>query len=387
MKYIEQSQVVESNIFNQLDEKKREIQKAGMDVINLSVGTPDFAPDRHVMEAVSEAASVAENYKYTLSDRPELIHAAARWYERRYGVKLPDGCIMSVNGSQEGIAHVGFPFCGKGDLVLAPDPGYPIFTFGPMMTGATIGLLPLYEENDYLIDFDAIDPAVADQAKLMVVSYPNNPVTAVADYDFYERLVHFAKKHDIIVLHDNAYSELVFDGEPGMSFLAVPGAMDVGIEFNSLSKSYNLTGMRVSFALGNEKLISAFRAFRSQFDYGMFYPAQVGAIAALDGPQDIVRRNRDGYRERRDALCGGLRSVGWNVPDAKATMFTWAKIPDRFESSAHFVLELMERTGVICVPGESFGELGQRYVRFALVVPTERMREACRRIGESGILR
>lgn len=386
MRYIKFGQDTESNIFNQLDDKKRELAARGVDVINLSIDTPDFQPDAHVMQAVAQAASDPENYKYSMNDTPELIQAVQDWYARRYDVKLDADQIMSVSGSQEGIAHVAFPFAGPGDLVLAPDPGYPIFTFGPMMTGAEIGLYPLYPEKGWILDFADIPDEVADRAKLIVVSYPNNPTTAVADRDFYVKLVDFAKKHNLIVLHDNAYSDLVMDGGRGLSFLSIPGAMDVGIEFNSLSKTYNLTGMRVSFAVGNRDVIRRFHAFRSQIDYGMFYPAQAGAVAALNGPQDIVERNRSGYQARRDALCGGLRSIGWDVPDSKGSMFVWAKIPQGYATSAEFVLDLMDKTGVICVPGLSFGEQGEGYVRFALVVPPERMEEAVRRIKDSGIL-
>lgn len=386
MRFMKLGQTSESNIFNQLDEKKRELAARGVDVINLSIGTPDFQPDLHVMQAVSEAALQPDNYKYSINDTGALIGAVQNWYDRRYGVKLDADQIMTVDGSQEGIAHVAFPFIEANDLVLAPDPGYPIFTFGPQMAGAEIGLYPLYEEKGWILDFDDIPDEVADRAKMMVVSYPNNPTTAVADAAFYERLVAFAKQHDVIILHDNAYSDLVMDGQKGISFLSIPGAMDVGIEFNSLSKTYNLTGMRVSFAVGNRDIIQKFHAFRSQIDYGMWFPAQAGAVAALNGPQDIVEANRIGYQQRRDALCGGLRRIGWHVPDSKGTMFVWAKIPDGFASSADFVLELMDKTGVICVPGESFGEMGQGYVRFALVVPPERMEEAVRRIEESKIL-
>ncbi len=386
MKFMKRGQAVESNIFNRLDQKKKEILASGGDVINLSIGTPDFAPDGHVMRAVAEAALDPQNYKYSIDDTPALVSAVQRWYERRYGVRLEPDQLMSVGGSQEGLAHVAFPLAGPGDLVLAPDPGYPIFTFGPMMTGADIGLTPLLPENGWLVDLDAIDPAVADRACAMVVSYPNNPTTAVADEAFYERLVHFARRHEILVIHDNAYSDLLMDGRKGISFLSIPGAMEVGIEFNSLSKTYNLTGMRTSFALGNRDVIRKFHAFRSQIDYGMFLPAQLGAAAALDGPQDIVERNRAGYQARRDALCGGLRSIGWDVPDSKGTMFVWAKLPEGYTDAPAFVIELMERTGVICVPGDSFGELGKGYVRFALVVPPERMREAVRRIAASGML-
>ncbi|MGN1015300.1 MAG: aminotransferase class I/II-fold pyridoxal phosphate-dependent enzyme [Butyricicoccus sp.] len=387
MKYMRPQGDVEKNIFNLLEDSRQKVLARGQDVINLSVGTPDFPPDEHVMQAVSEAARYPDNYKYTLGDIPELKEAVHNWYERRYGVSLEYDEIMSVSGSQEGIAHVALPFVKPGELVLAPDPGYPVFSFGPFLAGAKVGLMPLREDKQYLIDFDEIEPSIADDAKMMVVSYPNNPTTAMADEEFYCRLVHFAKKHDIIVVHDNAYSDLVMDGGKGISFLSVPGAMDVGIEMNSLSKTYNLTGMRVSFALGNRDVIQKFYAFRSQIDYGMYRPAQLGAIAALNGPQDIVERNRRRYQERRDALCGGLRRIGWDVPDSKATMFVWAKIPERFTDTGAFVIELLERAGVLVVPGDSFGELGAGYVRMALVVPPERMQEACRRIDECGILK
>ena len=387
MQFIKAGDAAESNIFNRLDERKRALIAGGADVINLSIGTPDFQPDAHVMQAVSQAALDPDQYKYSLTETPELIAAVQDWYRRRYDVSLEADEIMAVCGSQEGIAHVGFAFAGPNDLILAPDPGYPIFSFGPMMTGATVGLYPLKAENNWQLDFADIPEDIAERAKAMVVSYPNNPTTAVADRAFYERLVTFAREHNIIVLHDNAYSDLMLNGKQGLSFLSIPGAKEVGIEFNSLSKTYNLTGMRVSFALGNREVIERFRAFRSQIDYGMFYPIQAGAVAALTGPQDIVRRNREGYMARRDALCGGLRSIGWDVPDAQGTMFVWAKIPARFTSSVDFVLELMEKTGVICVPGSSFGAHGEGYVRFALVVPPERMEEAVRRIDESGILR
>ena len=387
MQFLKAGEPAESNIFNQLDERKRALLQSGKDVINLSIGTPDFQPDGHVMEAVSRAALDPEQYKYSLNETRALLDAVQDWYKRRYDVTLADDEIMAVCGSQEGIAHVCFPFAGPNDLILAPDPGYPIFSFGPLMAGATVALYPLKEENNWLLDFADIPEDIADRAKAMVVSYPNNPTTAVADRAFYERLVTFAREHNIIVIHDNAYSDLLLNGEQGLSFLSIPGAKEVGIEFNSLSKTYNLTGMRVSFALGNREVISKFRAFRSQIDYGMFYPIQAGAVAALTGPQDIVARNREGYMARRDALCGGLRSIGWDVPDAQGTMFVWAKIPDRFASSVDFVVELMEKTGVIVVPGSAFGAQGEGYVRFALVVPPERMAEAVRRIDQSGILK
>ena len=387
MQFIRAGEPAESNIFNRLDERKCALLASGMDVINLSIGTPDFQPDAHVMEAVSRAALDPEQYKYSLNETRALLDTVQDWYKRRYDVVLADDEIMAVCGSQEGIAHVCFPFAGPNDIILAPDPGYPIFSFGPMMARATVALYPLRPENNWQLDFADIPEDVADRAKAMVVSYPNNPTTAVADRAFYERLVTFAREHNIIVIHDNAYSDLLLNGQQGLSFLSTPGAKEVGIEFNSLSKTYNLTGMRVSFALGNRDVISRFRAFRSQIDYGMFYPIQAGAVAALTGPQDIVARNRAGYMARRDALCGGLRRIGWDVPDAQGTMFVWAKIPEKYTSSVDFVIELMEKTGVICVPGSAFGAQGEGYVRFALVVPPERMEQAVRRIDESGMLK
>ena len=387
MQFLRAGEPAESNIFNRLDERKRALLKSGMDVINLSIGTPDFEPDQHVMQAVSQAALDPAQYKYSLNETRALLDAVEDWYQRRYGVTLADDEIMAVCGSQEGIAHVCFPFAGPNDLILVPDPGYPIFSFGPLMTGATVALYPLRPENNWILYFADIPEDIADRAKAMVVSYPNNPTTAVADRAFYERLVLFAREHNIIVIHDNAYSDLMLNGKQGLSFLSIPGAKEVGIEFNSLSKTYNLTGMRVSFALGNREVISRFRAFRSQIDYGMFYPIQAGAVAALTGPQEIVTRNREGYMARRDALCGGLRRIGWDVPDAQGTMFVWAKIPEQYTSSVDFVIELMEKTGVICVPGSAFGAQGEGYVRFALVVPPARMEEAVRRIDESGMLK
>lgn len=387
MKFADKMQVFDMNIFSKLEDKKAEIAKSGREVINLSVGTPDFKPDDHVIAALKEAAGVADNFKYSLADLPELIDAVIAWYARRYGVTLEREQVMSVYGTQEGMAHVALPICNPGDLVIAPDPCYPVFMFGPRMAEAEIYYTPLKKENGFLIDFDSIPQDVAQRAKMIVVSYPNNPVTALATFEFYEKLVAWAKKYDVVVVHDNAYSELVMDEEPGMSFLKVPGAMDVGIEFNSLSKSYNLTGLRISFAMGNTEIIRNFRCLRSQIDYGISFPVQKAAIAALNGPQDILERNRKGYRERRDALCGGLRSIGWDVPDSPGTMFVWAPLPSGYDKSFDFVLELMEKTGVICVPGESFGPAGEGFVRFALVAGVPTIEKAVRLIAESGIVR
>lgn len=377
---------IKENILMELDEAKNKIIKNGGKVINLSIGTPDMPPSENVINAVKNACENAENYKYGMTECDELINAVINWYERRYNVYLTKDNITSVNGSQEGIAHISFPLCDYGDIVLVPDPGYPIFSFGPLLSGAKLVKIPLLKENNYLIDFESINPEIAKKAKMIVVSYPNNPVTALADKDFYERLVSFAKKYDIFVIHDNAYSELVFDSEPGMSFLNTKGAIDVGIEFNSLSKTYNLTGLRISFAIGNKDIIKHFKSFRSQIDYGMSFIVQAAAIEALNGSQDIVEKNRIEYKKRRDILCKGLNDIGWKVPYSQGTMFTWFPIPEKYKNSTEFTFKLLEKAGVLCVPGISFGQQGEGYVRMALVQPEDILKKAIEKIKENKII-
>ena len=256
-----------------------------------------------------------------------------------------------------------------------------------MFCDAEIVEYPIYPEDNYMLKFENIPEEVAKKAKMIVVSYPLNPVCAVADDKFYEELIAFAKKYNIIVLHDNAYADIVYGGRVGKSFLEYEGAKDVGIEFYSLSKTYNMTGMRISFTVGNAEIISQFKKVRSQIDYGIFPAIQLAAVAALTGPQDMVKEQCAEYERRNKALCGGLREIGWNVPDSQGSMFVWAKIPEGFESSEKFVLELMEKSGVIVVPGTAFGSLGEGYVRFALVYPVEVIEEAVKAIADSGILK
>ena len=373
-------------IFNVLDEKKKELEPAGKKVWNLSIGTPDFQPEPHVIEAMTQAARDPENWKYALTETPELVEAVQNWYRRRYGVALARDEMMSVYGSQEGLAHVGWALCDPGDVILCPNPGYPIFEMGPALCGAKIAYYDLLPENGYLPDLEHFDPELAKRAKAMVVSYPLNPVCAAAPRSFYEKLVAFAKQYNIMILHDNAYSEIIFDGREGLSFLSVPGAMDVGVEFNSLSKTYNLTGARISFVLGNREIIGKFRTLRSQIDYGIFRPVQAAAVAALNGPQDGVERQRQTYQARRDALCGGLRSIGWNVPDSQGSMFVWAPVPDGYASSEEFCFALLEKTGVLCTPGSAFGTLGEGYVRFALNKTVEEIAQVVEAVKTGGVL-
>lgn len=373
-------------IFAVLNEKKNEMVKEGKKIYNLSVGTPDFEPPEHIRKAVAEAALKPENYKYSLTDLPELTEAMQSFYQKRFGVQLEKNEIMSMNGSQEGMTHFAWALCNPGDVVLVPNPGYPIFKIGPELCDAVTVEYPLYEKNNFLPKLEDIPEETARKARVMVVSYPSNPVCSAADDCFYQELIAFAKKYDIMILHDNAYSDIVFDGKKGGSFLQYEGAKEVGVEFYSLSKSFNYTGARVSFCVGNAQIVEKFRTIRSQIDYGIFYPVQYGAIAALTGPQDSVAEQCKKYERRSRTLCRGLSQIGWKVKDTQGTMFVWAPLPEGFHNSNEFCMELMEKSGVICTPGSSFGSLGEGYVRFALVLPEKELQAAVESIRKSGIL-
>ena len=377
----------QAGIFAILNEKKAMLQKKGRTIYNLSVGTPDFPTPPHIMKAVSDAARDPENYKYSLTDRPFLLRAVMDFYRTRFGVSLEEDEIMTISGSQEGMAHIALALCDPGDIVLVPNPGYPIFSIGPQLCAAKTETYDLLEENGYLPDLDAIPDEIADRAKYILVSYPLNPVCAAADDAFYLRLIAWAKKHSVIVIHDNAYSDIIFGGRKGTSFLSYPGAGEIGVEFYSLSKSYNMTGARTSLVVGNREIVKVFRDVRSQFDYGMFLPLQYGIAAALTGAQESVRRQCAEYEERMKTLCGSLREIGWNVPDSQGTMFVWAPLPGGYKDSAAFTMELMEKTGVIVTPGASFGSLGEGYVRMALVLPPDKMKKAAEEIRRSDILK
>lgn len=377
----------EEGIFQLLDEKKEEVEKKGKKVYNLSVGTPDFKPAQHIMDAVVEASGKPENYKYSLKEIPELVQAVIERYEKRYQVALKPTELTAVYGSQEGIAHIGLSLCNPGDVVLVPDPGYPIFSIGPSLAMAQIVTYPLLKENHYLPDLKGMDAEIRKKAKFMIVSYPLNPICKIAPDSFYEELIPWAKENNIIIVHDNAYSDIIYDGHVGKSILAFAGAKDICVEFYSLSKSFNYTGARMGFLVGNEFLVQNFKKLRSQIDYGAFLPVQYGAVAALTGPDDMVKAQCAEYQRRRDALCGGLRSIGWEIEDSEGTMFAWAKIPEKYTDDVAFVMELLEKSGVLCTPGSSFGELGKGHVRFALTMPVEMIQEAVKAIKESGILK
>ena len=377
----------EAGIFQVLNEKKDEAERQGRTIYNLSVGTPDFLNVAHVVEAVVKASAKPENYKYALIDIPELIDAVQMRYKKRYGVTLQKDEIMSVYGSQEGIAHICLSLCDPGDVVLVPNPGYPIFGIGPSLAGAEVVTYDLKEEDHYLPDLDGMAEEVLARAKCMIVSYPLNPVCKAAPDEFYEKLIPWAAAHEILIIHDNAYSDIIYDGREGRSILRIPGAKETAVEFYSLSKSFNYTGARVSFLTGNKDVVACFKRLRSQIDYGTYLPVQYGAVAALTGSDQMVKDQCAEYQRRRDTLCGGLRRIGWPMEDSEGTMFAWAKIPAGYTDDVAFVMELVEKSGVLCTPGSSFGSLGKGHVRFALTMPVERIREAVEAIAASGMIR
>lgn len=375
-------------IFSKLLEMKRQKEEKGEPVIDLSVGAPNIPPAGHITQALCEAAADPNNYIYAIHDQKELLEAVALWYQRRYGVTLnPSSEICSLLGSQEGLAHIALSIIDEGDVVLVPDPCYPVFADGPLLAGASLFYMPQRKEKNYLMDFSEIPEEIAIKARFMIVSYPNNPTTAMAPDSFYKDLINFAKKYDIVVLHDNAYSELVFDQRQCGSFLSFDGAKDIGVEFNSLSKTYGLAGARIGFCLGNREVVEKIKTLKSNMDYGMFLPVQKAAIAAITGDQSCVESTRKAYERRRDALCEHMTRIGWNMEKPQATMFVWAKIPDKFKDSETFSRELLEKAGVLVTPGSAFGPSGEGFVRLALVREEEMLIQAAEQVDKSGILR
>lgn len=375
-----------AEVFASLNNKLLALKAQGKTIYNMSVGTPDFKPYDHVVEALTQAAQDPEMWKYALRDLPELKQAVCDYYERRFGVSgITPSMVQSCNGTQEGVGHLGLALLDPGDTILVPDPCYPVFEAGAKIADAKLEYYPLVAEHNYLPYVAGIDPEVADRAKYMIVSLPANPVGSVGTPEIYEEIIAFAREHDLLIVHDNAYSDIVFNGEPGGSFLQYPGALAVGVEFFSLSKSFNVTGARIGFLVGREDVVSAFAKLRGQIDFGMFFPIQKAAIACLNGLRDEVEAQRLKYQERRDALCDGLEGLGWERPNAHGSMFVWAKLPGGRTDSMAFCEELMEKAGVVVTPGASFGPSGEGHVRMALVLPPDQIALAVEAIREAGL--
>ena len=372
-------------VFASLNQKRRELEAAGRPVWDLSVGTPDFPTPDYIKKALVDSCADDANWKYALHDKEELKQAVCDYYKRRFDVDgLEPDQVMSCRGTQEGMQYVCAALADPGDIALIPDPCYPVFRSGTQLAGATPYYYQLTVEHGFLPHVADIPDDVADKAKYMIVSLPANPVGSVGTPEVYEEIIGFAKKHDIVIVHDNAYADVVFEGVSS-SFFNYPGAMDVGVEFLSLSKSFDVTGVRLSFLVGRKDIVQATYKLRSQVDFGMFFAEQNVAIACLKGPLDGVERQRLAYKERRDALCDGLEAIGWERPNCHGTLFVWARLPHGRTDSLAFTLELMEKTGVIVTPGASFGPAGEGYVRFALVLPPEKIKEAVAQIGKADL--
>ena len=384
MKFSKRMDLLAEGVFSRLDEEKQNMLASGKAVYDFTIGSPNIAPSKEVMDALITAAQQPESYMYSLHDTKELKETIQAWYRKRYQVELDTETeILSLQGSQEGLAHVALALCDEGDIVLIPAPSYPIFANGPKIAGAVLYEMPMLKEYDYLIQFDAIPEEIAEKAKMMIISYPNNPTGATAPDSFYEELIQFAKAHDIIVIHDTAYSNLVFDGEEGKSFLYYAGAKDIGIEFNSFSKTYGMAGARIGICVGNAEIVGILRKLKSNIDYGMFLPIQKAAIAALTQDQSIVKETRETYQRRRNRIIVGAAAAGWHIASCKSTMFLWAQIPEGYGSSEEFALNLLKCSGMLVTPGSSFGAYGEGFVRIALVQSDEVIEQALQALKES----
>ena len=371
-------------VFATVNEIKMEARRAGQDIIDLGMGNPDLGTPQHIVDKLIEAAQKPPNHRYSASmGITKLRMAIASWYDRRFGVSIdPDNEAIATIGVKEGISHLILVTIRPGDVVFAPNPTYPIHPYSAIIAGGDVRGIPVGPESDFFENLLSATKTTWPRPKVLIISYPHNPTTEVVDLAFFEKIVDYAKEHNIMIIHDFAYADLVFDGYEAPSFLQAKGAKDVGVEFFSLSKSYSMPGWRVGFCVGNPEIISALRRIKSYLDYGIFQPIQIASIIALNGDYDCVEQIRDTYKERRDALVNGLNRIGWNIKSPKGTMFVWAKIPQRYiqMGSVEFSKMLIAEAQVAVSPGLGFGEYGDQYVRFALIENPMRISQAIRGI-------
>ena len=368
-------------LFVTISRKIAEKRAQGEDVITLAVGDPDIPTPRHVIERLCQAAQDPQNHRYPESEGlPQFRNAIAQWYEKRFGVTLePDREILPLIGAKEGIGHIALCLIDPGDIALVPDPAYPVYSIGTMFAGGSSYYMPLTEDNEFLPDLDRIPAEIARRAKILWINYPNNPTAAVADHEFFERVVAFARKYDIAVCHDAPYTEVAFDGYRPVSFLEAHGAIETGVEFHSLSKSYNMTGWRVGMMVGNAGIIDALRRVKSNLDSGIPQAIQQAAIEALTGPQDCVTEHNTIYKRRRDRLLQTLNQIGLEARPPSASLYIWARVPVGY-TSLEFATSLLEDAGVVVTPGISYGKYGEGYIRLSLTVPDQRLEEALARL-------
>ena len=368
-------------LFVEISRKIAEKRAQGEDVISLAVGDPDIPTPRHIIARLCQAAQDPQNHRYPESEGlPEFRRAIAQWYERRFSVTLdPDREVLPLIGAKDGIGHIALCFIDPGDIALVPDPAYPVYSIGTMFAGGSSHYMPLTEDNDFLPDLDRIPGDIARKAKILWINYPNNPTAAVAELDFFERVVAVAKKYDIAVCHDGPYTEVAFDGYRPVSFLQAAGAREAGVEFHSLSKSYNMTGWRVGMVVGNAGIIDALRRVKSNLDSGIPQAIQHAAIEALTGPQDCVSEHNAIYQRRRDRLLQTLSQIGLKAKPPRASLYIWARVPDGY-TSLEFATSLLEEAGVVVTPGISYGKHGEGYIRLSLTIPDERLEKALARL-------
>ena len=371
-------------LFAAIDKAKQEAMKKGIDVINLSIGDPDLPTPPHIIDAMKRSVENPDRHRYpSYEGMLSFRTAAANWIKKTMNVELdPEDEVLTLIGSKEGIAHIPLAFLNPGDISLVPDPAYPVYNIGSILADGKPYKMPLLEENDFLPDLDAVPSSIAKKAKLMLLNYPNNPTSATASLKFFDEVVDFANENDIIVIHDNAYSEMTYDGYKAPSFLQASGAKDIGIEMHSLSKTYNMTGWRLGFAIGNKKIIAGLGKVKTNVDSGVFESVQEAGIAALTGPQDCVHEMNMIYKERRDALIKGLSRLGFEVKPPKATFYVWVPVKGK---SVDFTTRLLEKAGIVATPGVGFGVSGEGYIRFALTQSVERINEAIERMYKIGI--
>jgi LL-diaminopimelate aminotransferase len=382
MKFADRIEKLPPYLFAQISKKVAAKKAEGVDVISFGIGDPDLPTPAHIIAALGEAARDGANHRYPETEGlPEFRQAVADWYERRFAVSLdPAKEVISLIGSKEGIAHIALCFIDPGDVALVPDPAYPVYEIGTMFAGGSSYAMPLLEENGFLPNFDDIPGDVASRAKVLWLNYPNNPTGAVADIGFFERAVHFATRHGIAICHDGPYSEVAYDGYRPVSLLQATGAMGVGVEFHSLSKSYNMTGWRIGMCVGNPRIIDALMRVKSNVDSGQSQAIQRMAIAALTGPQDSVTEHNEIYQRRRDRVVEALGKLGLNVTPPKASLYVWAKVPDGMTSAA-FAERVLDEAAVIVTPGNGYGPHGEGFVRLSLTLADDRIEEGLRRLA------
>lgn len=386
MKRSKRLDLIPPYLFVKIEEKKEELIKKGVDVVDFGIGDPDLPTPGHIFKKMHEVLETKDSSNYpTTKGELSFRRSVAAWYKKRFNVDLdPATEVCSLIGSKEGIAHLSFAFIDQGDVALVPDPAYPVYKIGTTLAGGEPYLLPLTAENKFIPDLDNIPQDILKRAKLLYINYPNNPTGAVCGRDFLEKCVNFAKKNNILLVSDLAYSEMGYDGYVPHSVLEVPGAKDVTIEFHSLSKTYNMTGWRIGMAVGNKEAVGALATIKSNVDSGAFKAIQSAAIEALSGSQDSVKENTKIFEERRNVLIDGLNSLGWKLDKPKATFYMWIPVP-KGETSASFTEKLLDKCGILVVPGSGYGSAGEGYIRMAITLPKERIAIAIERMKKEGI--